>query len=126
MAYSANLSYPRWNCQECSQGLTLTDMHKPPACDAGIGDQLVQSLCAAMAQTILNVSSVAVFTASLVKKDFTENIKAIWKLSLALHSFNLGIVVVCSTVWLHRGVALLALPELLGELVSFSVSKWKL
>lgn len=58
----------------------------------------MQSLCAAMAQTILNVSSVAVFTASPVKKDFTENIKAIWKLSLALHSFNLGIVVVCSAV----------------------------
>lgn len=95
--------------------MTLTDLHKPPACDAGIGDQLVPSLCTAMAQTI---SSVAVFTA--VRKDFTENIKAMWKLSLILHSFNPGIVVVCSAVWLHRGVTFLALPELLRKLVSSS------
>lgn len=94
--------------------------HKPPACDAGIGDQLVQSLCAAMAQTILNRSSVAVFTASPVKKDFTENIKAVRKFSLMLHSFYPGIVNVCSAVWLHKGVALLALPELLRKLVSSS------
>lgn len=78
-AYSADLLCPRWNYKECIlyQGWTLTDLHKVPACDAGIGDQLVQSLCASMVQTL---SSVALFTASPVEKDFTENIKTILKL----------------------------------------------
>lgn len=97
--------------QECflCQGLTLTDLHEPPTCYAtGIGDQLGQSFCAAMAQTILKIKFCCCIYCKPGKKDFTENIKAILKLSPTLPSINPGLTVVCCALWLNSGVTLLA------------------
>lgn len=97
--------------QECllCQGLTLTDLCKPPTWYAtGIEDQLGQSFCAAMAQTVLKIKFCCCIYCKLSKKDFTEHIKAILKLSPILSSINSGLMDVSSATWLNCSITFLA------------------
>lgn len=109
--------------QECflCQGLTLTDLHKPSAHYAtGTRGQLGQSFCAAIAQTILKIKFCCCIYCKPSKKDFTENTKAILKLSSILPCVNPGIMVVCSATWLNCDVTLLVQGNLVNS------RKWKL